>query len=233
MNNNDIKNIMKGNVEKRCYMACVWPAAGFTKEQKDTVEDKLQERGQILASKEVYLTYQGMKNFMAQIYGHQAWTGNIENHFRGVRGKADMCFRVGHPITTYLFTAESLEKVLEIKDQIREIFDIGKHSIHISDNQVETECMVELLCNPNSVDLLNCAKPYKYSNVFCKLKEIKKEIQRKGLEKDKFILGGDSVLEICGMKQAKNLVLWSDYEESELTELLADGWQYGGHIPER
>lgn len=232
MKKDDLIDALKSNPEKNCYMACVWPAAGLTKNKKSAVEDRLQEGGQIIASREVYLTYRGMKNFMAQIYGHQAWTGNIQNHFRGVRGKADMCFKAGQPVTTYLFAAENLEKVLEIKDRIREVFAIGKHSIHIADNQRETESMVELLYNRNSVDLLNCAKPYQYSNVFCKIKKMKTDIHEKGLEKDRFILGGDSILEVCGMKKAENLVLWSDYEEKEISELLAGGWQYRGHIPD-
>lgn len=232
MKNNDLKDVLKNNREKNCYMACIWSAAEMAKDQKDVVEDRLQQGGQIIASKEVNLTYPGMKNFMAQIYGHQAWTGNIQNHFRGVGGKAAMCFKAGQPVTTYLFTAESLERVLEIKDRIREIFDMGKHSIHISDNQGETECMVELLYHQNSVDFLNCARPYQYSNIFCKLKELKKEIQERGLEREKFVLGGDSLLEVCGMRKAEKPVLWSDYEENEISELLAEGWQYGGHIPD-
>ena len=34
------------------------------------------------------------------------------------------------------------------------------------------------------------------------------------------------------MKKAEKPVLWSDYGENEISELLAEGWQYGGHIPD-
>lgn len=232
MQTKDLKEILKSSSEKNCYMACVWPAAGLSEKERNRVEGKLREVGQIIMSKDVYLTYRGMKNFMAEIYGHQSWTGNIKNHFRGVRKKADMCFRADRPVTTYLFTADSLECVLEVKDRIRKEFNMGNHSIHISDNQSETECMIGLLYIRNSVDFLNCAKPFKYSNVFCKIKELKNEIQRMGLQTEHFILGGDVVLEICGIKKAEKFVVLSDYQENEITELLTGDWKYGGQIPE-
>lgn len=83
--------IQYAHLKDNCFMACLWPKADS--DRMDDVESKLRSIGHIIYAQDVYLTYQGMCNLMAQIYGHQSWTGSIENHFSGVRGKADACYR--------------------------------------------------------------------------------------------------------------------------------------------
>lgn len=201
--------IQYARLRKNCYLACLWPKADLS--QKDKVEEKLRSIGNIVYSQDVYLTYQGMCNFMIQIYGHQTWTGSIDNHFAGVKGKVDACYRYGQPIRSYLFEANSLEEVVEVKKQIREIFQIENHSIHISDNWNETMDMVEMLYNRNSVEVLNRATPYVYSMVYKKLIELKQLITNNGYDKSRFIVDSSAVLEVCGLRQAEKLSFLTDF----------------------
>lgn len=197
------------------YMACLWPVIDLSK--LDEVEKILQKYGEIVYSREIPLTYMGMKNFMVQIYGHQTWTGTIKNHFRGVRGKVDVCYKEGAPVRTYLFKADCLDVVLEAKEKIREIFKIEKSSIHISDNQTETENMMQLLYNKNSIDFINFANPYQSARLFNKLIEVKHFLEEKALDKNRFILGGDAIFELCGWKKIDNYKILTDYGENELS----------------
>ncbi|MCM1103023.1 MAG: hypothetical protein NC409_02860 [Clostridium sp.] len=201
--------IQYAHLKNHCYMACLWPRAD--KSRMEEVESRLRSIGHIVYAQDVYLTYQGMCNLMTQIYEHQAWTGRIEDHFQGVRGKADACYRENQPVRTYLFEAIDIDSVVEIKRQIRELFQIENHSIHISDNWNETVDMAELLYNCNSVDFLNRAAPYKYRGVYDKIKELKKLIEKNGYDKSRFIIDSSAVLEVCGLRQAGDLDFLTDY----------------------
>lgn len=201
--------IQYAKLKRNCFMACLWPRVDLS--QTDKVEEIIRSIGNIIYSQDVYLTYQGMSNFMIQVYGHQAWTGSIENHFAGVKGKVDACYRPGQPVRTYLFEADSLEEVVDAKKRIREIFQIENHSIHISDDWQETLDMTEMLYNRNSVEFMNRAMPYVYSKVYKKLIELKQFIENNGYDKSRFIVDSSAVLEVCGLRQAADLDFLSDY----------------------
>lgn len=192
-----------------CYFACVWPKAG-RKKLKD-VTAFVKTVGKIIYEQDVYLTYNGICNFMAQIYGHQAWTGNIDNHFSGVKGKALACYNAKNPVHTYLFTCLDINKVLELKKEIRAMFNLENHSVHIGDNSEETLMMARLLYNPNSVQVLNNADMFKYSMVFNKMKELKTLVSDNHKEVERFIIDSSSVLEICGLRRARDVDYLTDY----------------------
>ena len=86
-------DVLNTEVKDNYYMVCIWPAAEVT--QTKAAEALLKQAGRIVYAQDVELTYLGMKNFMTQIYGHQAWTGTIRNQFRGTMGKADACYKAG------------------------------------------------------------------------------------------------------------------------------------------
>lgn len=201
--------IQYAKLRPNCYMACLWTVADLSKTEE--VETKIKSVGNIVYSQDVYLTYQGMCNFMVQIYGHQAWTGSIDNHFAGVRGKVEACYKAGQPVRTYLFEADDLEVVVNIKAQIREIFQIENHSIHISDNWDETLDMVEMLYNRNSVEFMNRATPYVYSRIYKKIVEFKQLIISNGYDKSRFVVDSSAVLEVCGLREAADLDFLTDY----------------------
>lgn len=214
--------IQYAHLKDNCYMACLWPKADAGR--MGEVESLLQSIGHIVYAQDVYLTYQGMCNLMTQTYGHQSWTGSIENHFSGVLGKVDSCYREDRPVRTYLFEAADVDSVVEIKRQIRELFQIGNHSIHIADNQKETIDLVELLYNRNSVEFMNRANPYKYSGVYHKNRELKELIKKNEYDKSRFIIDSSAVLEVCGLRQAADLDFLTDYvfREEKLIEGVDD-----------
>lgn len=203
-------------LKRNCYMACLWPKADLSK--CNEVEALIKTIGNIVYEQDVYLTYRGMKNFMIQIYGHQEWTGSIENHFDGVIAKVDACYQEGKPVRTYLFEADDFDNVVDIKKKIRDIFQIENHSIHISDNSNETIDMVNLLYNRNSVEFLNKAEPYKYSGVFKKLIELKNVVLLNNYDRDRLIIDSSAVLEVCGLREAADVDFLTDYE-SEIISL--------------
>ena len=43
--------------------------------------------------------------------------------------------------------ADSLDDVLIIKEQVRELFNVGKHSVHITDTKEEAIRTARIVCN--------------------------------------------------------------------------------------
>ncbi len=196
-----------------CYLACIWPATRGNR--LEDISGLIGEVGDIIYEQDIYLTFRGMCNFMAQIYGHQAWTGNIDNHFSGAEGKAKACYNKRYPVHTFLFKADSLDQVVSLKAKIRTLFTLENHSVHISDNDSETIMMTNLLYNPNSVEFMNNADPYKYSCVYNRCKQFEEIVNRNYLDINRFIVSSNCILEKYGLKQVQEVGVASDYVFSD------------------
>lgn len=155
--------------QKNLYFACLWPISVVAKRPKAIEE--IASRHAVVLNSSVMLHKNGLRNFMLQIYQHQDWIGRPDNHFTGVMGKVEACFAPGKSTQAILFEGGNLESVLAMKDEIRNIFQIDKHAIHISDSNEETKLMAGLLYNGNSVHALNYGKPDHFPQMFQQLKE--------------------------------------------------------------
>ena len=71
--------------------------------------------------------------------------------------------------------------------------------------------MVDLLYNANSVHFLNFAEPYKYSSIYKKSLELKDAIVQRGYELKRFIIDSSAVLEVCGLREARDVDFLTDY----------------------
>lgn len=198
------------------YMACIWPAAEISKAA--CAVEMLKQTGRIIYAKDVWFTYNGLKNFMIEIYGHQAWIGNIWNRFSGVLKHLNGCYCAGKPVKTYVFSAPSLDAVTAVKGEIRKMFGIGNSSIHISDNRKETSDMIQLLYNRNSVDFLNYGQPFRYKKVYLAIKKEVRLLQEENLDKARIILGPEVLMEVCGLGRALQVDGYTDYPEDVLNE---------------
>jgi hypothetical protein len=104
-----------------------------------------------------------MINLMRHAYREEAWLGNYRNEFEGAYNKASFCFKDGNPLRVYLF--ESTGDLIQMKDEIRELYGVEKHAVHINDTGAETIELAELLFNENSIHYLNVGQR-KYFETF-------------------------------------------------------------------
>lgn len=179
------------------FIAIKWPAAkGF-----DLEVEKLLSK--IAFKKMVKLNYNGAHNLLAQTYQDEPWLGSVESNYPGIKNKLVGCFPDFNEISVYIFKANNLEKVLELKDKIREIFNIGKHAIHMTDNPEETLRIGRLLLNDNAIHFLNYGKPRKYlDNELVQLTEF---IDAKKAEPDKIAFRESVVMNAYGLKHSKEI----------------------------
>ncbi|HCK0044366.1 TPA: hypothetical protein NW722_003875, partial [Vibrio cholerae] len=120
------------------YIAFVWPTAqGFDEEIERIIPN-------IIYRKNIKMTPNGAHNLLSQIYFGEPWLGTVENNFRGSKNKVTECFKTFDFMRVIAFQADSLDSVLQIKENIRQIFNVGKHSIHITDTKDEAIRMARM-----------------------------------------------------------------------------------------
>ncbi len=188
-------------LKKNSYIACIWPRAEVNEENLQ-IKELISQYGSLVHTKSIKLSYDGLHQFISQIYSHQDWVGNIENKFAGAAVKAKECFKDGVPLNVYVIESESFERVLELKTKIRELFSVGNHSIHITDNQSESIQIANLLLNQNSIDFLNEGHPWKYQTLNQRLGSFKKSILSHNLDLGGFVIDSSTTLGLYGLREA-------------------------------
>ena len=142
---------------RNIYLICLWPKA--VKENCGEAVDKIIEsKTNVVLKKSIRLTWNGLKILMQALYGHQDWVGNAANNYSGIDGKVNACYSDDD---TWFYCVEggTLEETLKLKDEIRDVFNIGKHSVHITDTKEETLNALRLILNENGVNFMNNGNP--------------------------------------------------------------------------
>lgn len=181
------------------YIAMIWPSAvGRDHEVNALIPN-------IVYRKEVKLNARGARNLLIKVYHSEAWLGNVENKFKGVDGKLVECFRNFNSVRVFAFQAASLEEVLSIKQKIRDIYNIGKHSIHITDTQEESVRLSRWLFNGNSIHFLNHADPYKYTSTHLELNKLKRFIEQNHLNARELLVDSGFLLSLYGIRESMDI----------------------------
>ena len=164
---------------EQCYVACLWPR-GKGNQERQKAEELLRREASIVYKKEIRFNYNGITQLMVHIYGNQKWAGNLENGFAGIYNKSKECYDYRNSTVIYILQGCDLQKIIKLKEQIRGIFGVENHSIHITDTKQEAIDASKMLLNHNSVELMNYGdiiKPTKiikkildeYDNQSCKI----------------------------------------------------------------
>lgn len=119
-------------------VACLWPRMG-NGQVKQKVEDLIQERFDVLYVKECIVSLKSLIALVLKIYSNQDWIGGETDGYTGATDKAMNCFASNKRLRFVFFVGKSQDDVIMTKDEIRNRFPYGKHSIHISDNHSETK----------------------------------------------------------------------------------------------
>ncbi len=181
------------------YIAYIWPTANAKMEQITAILPN------IVYTKEVALEQNGAHNLLSQVYQGEQWLGSVEDGFEGVKGKLVECFRSYDPVKVIAFQASTLDEVLKIKEQLREAFAVGKHSIHITDTKEEALQAARLLFNDNGIHFLNHARPNRYLSVHEQMRQFKIFALKNALPLDECLLDSSMVLAFYGLREARDI----------------------------
>ena len=180
------------------HIAFIWPTAV---KQDDRIDEIIPN---IIYKKEMKLNANGAHNLLSQLYYGEEWLGGVENNFKGTKGKLLECFKTFDPVRVIAFQADSLAEVLEVKEKIREVFNVGKHSIHITDTKEEAIQAARMAFNDNAIHFLNYAKPNSYASTHQKIDDFKSFIKKNSLDERKLLLDSSILLSLYGLREAKD-----------------------------
>lgn len=204
------------------YLAFIWPSA----KKNDLEIEKILNK--IVYKKSVKLNHNGAHNLLAEAYAGEKWLGNSEDNYPGIINKLTYCFPDFDDVRIYLFQADSLNDVLLMKDKIRDIFGIGKHSIHITDNKHETKKLASLVFNNNSVDFLNNGKPREFNSTIRRVDEYNNFLHENNMSHNDYVLVSGIVMALYGIREAKDIdyVTLSEVVENETIDFHEKEYQY-------
>jgi hypothetical protein len=191
------------------FLAVVWPAA---KGNENTIESILSK---VVYKKKIKLNYNGAHNLLAEAYKGEPWLGALEKNYPGIKNKLVGCFPDFSEVRIFIFQADSLSDVLTLKDKVRDVFNIEKHAIHITDTQEETIRLGRLLLNENGIHFLNYAYPRKFIN--SKRQDIPQFLSSKNLDNQDVLFDDSLVMDLYGFHRCDRisyLLSLSQYEES-------------------
>ena len=188
---------LKNNV----YMLLLWPAANG-----NDVEflDILNTYGSIVHQKDIYLTKEGGVKLVRQVYKNESWVGSKRDSFIGARNKASWCF-ANSKKALKVFLFESTKDLIKMKEEIRGLFKIEKHAVHINDTKEETLELAGLLFNENSINWLNHSALRTFSWHDRLLSHYGNWIRDLNMNNEYFCIDGSSVLAAYGIREARDL----------------------------
>src|SRR5699024_207101 len=160
--------------------------------------------------KDITLNRLRAHNILSEVYAGEPWLGTIKNNFSGVSKKLESCFDNFGPVRIIAFQSESLESVLKIKKDIRNLFNIDKHSVHITDTHEEAVKMARLIFNANGIHFLNKAQPNNFSSKYKKITTFKAFLNKHNSTPQNNILDGSMVLSVYGIREAADIDYLSD-----------------------
>ncbi len=181
------------------YVVLVWPSA---KGRNKELENVLNRNGSIVYRKDINISRNGMYNLMRIAYRNEPWLGTYSDDFSGGKTKADLCYQPNSVLRAFLF--ESDADLIKMKDEIRNLFGIEKHAVHINDDQNETIELSETLFNNNGIHFLNAAHRKHIAKFDQLFSEFKSWVQGSRLDLNEFCLAGGS-LAAYGIKESSDI----------------------------
>jgi hypothetical protein len=189
-------------LKKNTFIVFIFPSANG---KIDEVINILNKNGKIVYSKNVPLNENGSFNLIKELYLNESWGGTFDTNFSGFRHKQHLCYPTYQPTSVFLLEFDNLETSVKVKEIIRSLFNIGKHSVHINDTHEETIRLAKTVFNKNSVHFLNNKKTVNYKTFDNTLDNFKKQVEKLNLDIDDYCICGSSPLSAYGLREGNDL----------------------------
>lgn len=184
---------------KNTYILFRFPVA---KKHDCELKQTINNYGTLIYNKELYLSEQGKENLIHEIYRGEKWLGTKKQKTAGFLHHLHNRFNGAEPVGIYLIESQSLEHVLAMKKEIRNLYEIGNDSVHINDKHSETTLLSKLLFNKNSIHFLNNSSPIS-AKTHQLIKQYKTSIENE--KTDDFCISGSAILGLYGIKDPNDL----------------------------
>lgn len=195
----DYATIKYAEIKSNTYMVLVWPVSLG---HDDELVEILNRYGSIINRKNVKMTYDGLVNLQRIVYRDEPWLGSYSNDFEGAHTKSTQCYNENGILRAFLF--ESKANMIMMKEEIRKVFNLGKHSVHINDSHEETIDISQLIFNDNNIHYLNSSTRKEMRVFESLLDNFIDYLNKNNIDKKRVaVIGG--VLALYGIRDAKDL----------------------------
>jgi SAM-dependent methyltransferase len=189
-------------IKPNTFIATIFPSAEGDIEEAERI---IATKADIFYKKSLKLNPNGALNLMRQMYNGEQWGGTPDNNYAGLKEKARLCFQKEGDVNVYAITVNDPKDTAPIKKEVRKVFGIGNHSIHINDTREETFRLSRGLFNNNSIDMMNVMKPNYYPDFEQLSSFVYLSLLKNGLDPDNYCITASSVLSRLGLREGKDL----------------------------
>lgn len=153
----------------------------------------------VVYQKTLKLNDQGLLNYISQLYFGEPWLS-----YAGLDKKTELC-RGEAGVRVFLIESSDLERTQSLKKNLRDIYEIENHSLHINDTDAETRRIARVVFNDNSINFLNKGN-YFYSSKLVELISLyKKILDVKFQDPDSFCITGSAIMTLFGLRECADL----------------------------
>jgi hypothetical protein len=181
----------------RCIV--VHPKATILNRKYDLIKI-INDHGIILKEISLHLTYKGFDNLIKECYCGNIWSGGTipSKSFK----KSKRCFVENSCVQILLVRFNNTSQIVEIKQHLRDIYNLEKDSLHITDDEHDTHRVYNATFNTNSVDYLNNGSVLSSQSQLTLIKYFN-EIKNK--DYNNFCVTSSFILEMYGIRVAHDL----------------------------
>lgn len=151
----------------------------------------------IYYSKCVKLTSHGVNNLIKEMYRSEDWIGGLFPPGYSPGGKARLCVKEG--FETMIILIEIKDR--DLKEKCRNLFGLGKHSLHISDYPIDTFRIASSLLNENSIHFLNNGT----NDITSNTKQLLKKYFENIYKSEDYCLTSSVIMEMYALRSAKDI----------------------------
>ena len=131
------------------YVACLWPKM----EDKSKARLLIENHFGLVYEKKLKVNLKSFQSLICRVYDNQPWVDEPDS----VKFKSLQCYGFNGQIQFLFFCANSLDEVLVVKEQIRAIYNVGKHSLHITDSIEETRALAKVILDETERNVWNAS----------------------------------------------------------------------------
>jgi hypothetical protein len=195
---------------------------GFNMDKIKDVIRIINDYGYIYYHKAVELNKNGINNLIKEMYRGEEWIGGLFPLGWSPGGKAERCV-VNDEENNILYISicmYDVNKCVELKEKCRSLYNLGKHSLHMSDYTSDTYRISSSLLNTNSIHFLNNGS----NDISETTKNLLKTYFKNNIDEN-YCLTSSLILEMYDLRQANDVdYLHKDDKKLEYLGLHSGEW---------
>lgn len=199
-----INNYVKYNKYLRIILLFPCRKQKYEKETLNIIRSK----GKILIRKKLKInTLVNAYYIVKNLYFGANWIGNLTDNYKGALWKAEACFKGTNGELDVLLFYPKEKKYSEaselkiMKEEIRKYHKVHYHSIHSSDNQIETKRYSKIFFHDESSRMLANKK----NNFFLRFEKVLEIFSKEKIKEDNFAFSGSMPLAAIGIRAPNDI----------------------------